>query len=171
MGKRGSYFYVIDAFVASTILILTIILIGSYSATETSVEKDVFLIEDVFIYLQGTEVRDADSPVIRYLLDNGLINRTEDPILTMMGKLYAKNESGCVECGRALRNYSKEMVEQNIPGWLGASLSINATIMYARSPQTLASANKHFASTRLIFYRINTTDMYGPIPTTIEVWQ
>ncbi|RME52882.1 hypothetical protein D6783_03660 [Candidatus Woesearchaeota archaeon] len=172
MGKKGSYFYVIDAFIASAIIIFTILFITRYAQTDSATPQNINVAEDFMLYLQGTDIRDTDSETVADILKSSVVNETGQTLLTLLTELhYLEKEKGCTLCGEQLYNLSKELIEDLIPPAFGARFLMNTTPYYTRQGQTASESMTHFTSQRLTFYQINDSAIFGPLTAHIEVWQ
>ena len=168
--KKGSYFYLIDAFIAGSIIVLTLIAVTKFLGGETGATQNVFLAEDYFAYMQGTELRDLHSDTVTNMIKDGVINRTDQDLLTTTIELYHRNQTGCGLCGEYLKNLTKETIDEFFSEDKGARYSINQTTIYERKTETERIARTKIVSRRMGFYTINPDEFYGPVTAKIEVW-
>jgi hypothetical protein len=169
MNKRGGYFFVLDVFIASAIIVLTLIIIFSSRVNTPPSETSYRIAEDFMGFLTTTEIRDISNPYKVNLTKGGFINDTRlnlVQVLAVLNYTHAKNSTGQSFASCFLESISNGVV----PAKYGMNYSIDGTSIYERNPETYPAANLVLSSRRVTFFRINAQGLYGPVISEVKIW-
>ncbi|MFH1073413.1 MAG: hypothetical protein V1743_08350 [Nanoarchaeota archaeon] len=175
MQKRGSYFFVLDVFIASAVLVLTLIIIFSSKVNTPAPDQPFLMAENYMNFLTTTEFRDIANPYKLNFTKSGYINDTritlDKAILTLD---YYKRTNGT-------QNYSSVFIESIsrgvIPEQYGFSYKINGTGIYSRGVDTYQDAQIVLTAKRVSYITIvpeetayGTKYIHGPVVTEVTIW-
>lgn len=169
MNKRGGYFFILDVFIASAVLTLTLVIIFSSRANAPPPETSYRVADDFMAFLTTTELRDISNPHKLNLTKGGFINDSTlnlVQVLAVLNYTNAKNTSGVLWMTIFMDSISAGI----IPEKYGMNYSINGTSIYERTPETYATANLVLSSRRITFFRINSQELYGPVISEVKIW-
>ena len=92
MKKRGAYFFVIDVFVASAIVILALILIFNFFLRRPETEQPRLYADDYMDFLLTTEVREFQNTYKWNLTQNGTITNTHQSLFDQILEFHNNSE-------------------------------------------------------------------------------
>lgn len=164
--KRGAYFFVIDAFIAASILAATFLIIFTLFIQAPSNKQSFTYAHDYLSFLTTTEARDFHHQDIQTLISNGDI----DGKRTLAQNVLLLNDVGKKENVSAILG----AVAENLP----ASLALNVTLqkpgmltkehLYSRNGTVQPTT--HLVA-RTIIYAVKSQDeILGPELLEVEVW-
>ncbi|MFH1916650.1 MAG: hypothetical protein ABIJ21_05265 [Nanoarchaeota archaeon] len=169
MDKRGGYFFVLDVFIASSIIVLTLIIIFSSRVNSPPPETSYRTAEDFMTFLSVTEFRDISNQHKLNLTRAGFVNDTALSLLQVIALLDytgAKNTTGFP--------YDQIFLESIIQGILpekyGYNYSVNGTAVLVKNPESYTGANLVLSAHRITFFRLNAQEIYGPVITEVRIW-
>ncbi len=166
-GRRGSYFFVLDAFMASAILILTVALVYGLFLTPPSSQQSFAYASDYLLFLTTTQLRDYSSDVVKQMVASEEINDTQATIASQL--LLFHNES---------RDDLAEKLLNDTATTLPAGLAIRVSVidgtggheLYGRGTAGAPWLPTHLASRSIEYATINDSAIYGPTVLLVEVW-
>ncbi|MFH1211881.1 MAG: hypothetical protein V1659_03040 [Candidatus Woesearchaeota archaeon] len=164
MNKRGSYFFVIDAFLAGVIVFITLTVILSSYANYPKTSQTESITEDYISVFLDTEMRDLENSYANKLDSQGLVSNPRRTVFEQIAELYFTNETSYA------KGFVKSLTEGIIPEQFGVAYIINDTMVYNRSIRTLDSASFLVSAKKLTFFRLNSTRVIGPVITEVKVW-
>ena len=167
-GKRGAYFFVIDAVVAGAIIVAALLLIfGSHSSKperQTTVQEG----EDFLDYLYSTSVREHDSTLINQMVDDGVITDLDRSLADQLVAFYYAGNT------TELTDFAQDISSFNVPPDRGLLLYINSTLIYNstlhKPMSTLNSSRLVLNPKRMSFLLVNQSALYGPVWIEVKVW-
>jgi hypothetical protein len=164
MHKKGAYFYVIDAFIASIIIVAAIIVLFSQFYTTSPSSQAYYTAEDFLSAMESTPVRNIDHPLVRAWLSNGTIT---DPQQSILNQISLFNASGQRQEASNLTRIIADQTAQNI----GLEVLIDGKRLYIREPRSQTSADSLLSARRIVLLRKNTTALYPPTIIEVRSWQ
>jgi hypothetical protein len=164
LGRKGSYFFVIDACIATIVIVGTLlVLYGSHtykpSATQSFAAADNFL-----GYLASTEIGSFDDPQVRSWFTQGLLNDTHAPLLR---QLAALNVSARNSEARTLANLTLGAV----PPQIGVDLRIAGQSYASRGTDTQSAAAVTVVAKRIVVVRTGAASAAQPVVIEVRTWQ
>lgn len=172
--RRGSYFFVLDAFIASAILVFTIVLVFSLFLSSRGTNQSFTYASDYLSFLSTTELRDYQSPVVDELVASGNITDTRKTIAQQLLTFY--NESGG-EPGSELHdawlllNESADLLPQDVAFNVSLHGSSWNYTLYNRSVDGLYDGRTHLAVRSVEYAMINRASIFGPLILEVDVWR
>ncbi len=174
MNKRG-YFFVIDALLASVIIISSILLMTSFRTTQHNTMQVDAIVNDYLQLLFTMECKDLDNTFYDQMVYEGLITYENNTIIEQVGelvyyyhkegdKLYLDNASGFIA---------------NITGpLLLDTYNINVTIddgtnlelLYNLTSIPIEDARLVYGQKKVAISRIPEGGMYGPFTVEVKLW-
>ena len=109
MNKRGAYFFVIDALIAASIIILSLIIIFTSHAIIPEAGPTLRMVEDYTDFLINTRVREFQGVYVQSLVDDGNITDQDNTLLEQLTEFYYYNESGIKNTTEIMWNFTQEI--------------------------------------------------------------
>ena len=167
--RRGAYFFVIDAFLAASILAFTLILIFSLFLNQRESEQSFTYAHDYLSFLTSTQARDYRNPVVTGMIQEGHIR---DPRLTLAALvLLFHNES---------KHENVTSILDSTVATLPLDLILNVTIhdsstgertsLYSRGAPDPERHTQHLSAKALQHVIVGENRLYGPLILEVEVW-
>ncbi len=167
--RRGSYFFVIDAFMAAAILSFTLMLVFNFFAQQRQAEQSLTYAQDYLTFLTSTAVRDYRDPVVTDLM-NG--NPVTNPRATLAEQVLLYNYSGQNDNATRLL----EAVAKSIPLSMGINVSVeemsppSSFSLYSRAISGgRSAATSHLVAKSLVYALVDQSTIYGPFVMVVEV--
>lgn len=88
MMRKGSYFFILDAFIAAVILFITLISINNAGIEEPIIQTTSFTSNDYILLLSNTELRDFSNSYMNYLRAEGAITDSRISVMEAVIDLY-----------------------------------------------------------------------------------
>ena len=126
MKKRG-VFFTVDAVLASSIIVITIIAVSSFYVNEIKTETIDYLAHDLIRILTNLKVSEIENAYAAELIAEGNITRLHNTILEQIGEFWSEDEM--VQASRFARN----ITEYLIPERLGVGIWVNEELIYSRN--------------------------------------
>ena len=163
--RRGAYFYVIDAFIASILIIGTLIIIFSQYSAQPIATQAFYTAEDLLSTMESTSVRGYDNPTVRNWLSNGTI---ADGQRTLIEQLVLFNVTG-----NAQNNTGKlaTIVGGTTPSHISIEILLNNQQFYVRETVPKNSASTVLSAKRIVLLRQGSTQLYSPVIVEVRTWQ
>lgn len=169
VSRKGSYFFVIDAFIAGTIVIAAIVIIFSGFFSQPPSTPAFYTAEDFFLFLDSTQLRDFDSPIVRAWTANGTINDSSVTLLEQLALFIARNN---VVEGQQLAS----VLGTGISGSVQYEIIVDSQSLYSSVPTSANPLDKDdasvfFSSKRIVLLRKQPSDVYPPVLVEVQTWQ
>jgi hypothetical protein len=162
--RRGSYFFALDAFIASLIIVAAIALVFTRFLSAQGATQAFYTAEDVLLVLETTNVRDLDSQLVRNWSLNGTINDTSLPVLEQLALF---NATGMNAQALSLANLSIASVPEHV----NVELSLAGQTYAQRVGVPKRDASVLFSSKRIVLVRKFPSDAYDPVLVEVQTWQ
>ncbi|MFH1650134.1 MAG: hypothetical protein ABIA93_06295 [Candidatus Woesearchaeota archaeon] len=160
--RKGSYFFVLDVFLAGAIVLTTLILIQTSQITAPE-ERTVTRSSEQFMdYLMSTDLRDSQNQFVQEHLigENASLQTT---LYEEILKLYFKHDP-------LLTPLLANLTEDAIQPSQGIMILINNTIKYNRSISTMNDSEVLVSTQKIGYYRENMTSFHGPTILEVRMW-
>ncbi|HJX06373.1 MAG TPA: hypothetical protein VJ461_06710 [Candidatus Nanoarchaeia archaeon] len=170
MNKRGAYFFVIDAMIASTIIIMSLIIIFSSHTTRTESNPTVRMLGEYLSFISTTKVRNFQGSYVQNLTNDGNITNRDNTLLGQLTEFYYYNQTGFKNTSIIMANFLQEINKGAIPDYRSLAFYINDTLIYQSQFITPDEAGLGLNMKKISFKRINDTYIYGPVIVEVRVW-
>ena len=170
MNKRGAYFFVIDALIAASIIILSLIIIFTSHAIIPEAGPTLRMVEDYTDFLINTRIREFQGDYVQSLVENGNITNQDNALLQQLTEFYYYNKSGIRNTTKIMWNFTKEISQGIIPEQRSFAVYLNKTLIYNRTNTLLQESSLVLNSKKISFKRINETYIYGPVILEVKIW-
>lgn len=164
MQRRGSYFYVIDAFIASIIIIGAIVLIFSRHAAQQQGKQPLYTAEDFLSAAETTQVRGLDSPLMRTWIANGTVDNPKRTLIQQLALFETKGEANNTA-------QLAEILASGTPQNMGIEILVNGNQRFIRQVSNQSTADTLLSSKRVILLRQSSTSLYDPAIVEVRTWQ
>lgn len=177
MKKRASYFFVLDVFIASAIMVLTLVIIFSSRANAPPPETSYLMAEDFMDFLATTEFRDTGHSMKYGLVNKSIIKDSSMSLLQVIAYLNYCEEVplSCPEWpdNKRTDDFIEELATGLIPEVYSVSYNISGIdgALYTRpSNSVLSNAFIILSARRVTYFRLDNDDLYGPVISEVTVW-
>ena len=186
-GRKG-YFFLLDAFLAMSVLVLGMLIVYSFRSYSPSQVQPILLAADVMESLSSNKVDDLAAietedltsigVYVQRLITNGNITTLENTLLEQIGEFYALNNT------ELARDFTRNITNVLVPSQYGFMLYIhddptdpdysiysvdfNVTVNDGLVPPNESSML--VTSKRIVSGIINGTVMWGPFIMEARVW-
>lgn len=161
--RRGSYFFVIDAFIASAILVFTLVMIFNLFVTPRDTQQSFTYAHDYISFLSFTQFRDYHDPSVEAL-------NVPDERATLAEQVLlfhnASNDSAAAVILAAAARSLPSTLALNVSLLVGA----NTTLLYNQSVNQIPSKRTHLVAKSISYALLNQSALYGPVTLQVEVW-
>ena len=162
-GKKG-YFFTIDAFLAIGVIIIGLVILASVRSYTPYDVQTLYLSRDFANDLGTVKMGDLNTPIVQYLIRNGIISSPENTVIEQIGSFYYTGENNV--SSYILQNITKGLV----PDKYGYDISIEDRLLYNTSVRPV-NPNMLLSTSRIAYGIINQSEMWGPYKVQIRVWQ
>ena len=173
--KKRGYFFILDAMLALTVLVMGIATILSAYVKVNPNAQVGLLSDDLLNFLSNNKIKDLNSPYAGIggeLWNQGAITDADNTLLQQAGIFYATNKPETAE--KSIQNVSAGI----IPPQFDYEVWINGAILYPKSPslehtQSKSSTKLMLTSKKITFGILNrtTSDLWGPYKAEVFVWE
>ncbi|HHE36602.1 MAG TPA: hypothetical protein ENL16_02195 [Candidatus Woesearchaeota archaeon] len=169
MNKRGAYFFVIDAFIAASIIFFSLILIFTTYNIRPDTGSTLRMLKEYTEFLTNTRVRDFQGDYVRNLTTNKNITSLDNTLLEQLVEFYYYNSSG-KNMSMIMWNFVDEVSKGVISEQRSFAVYINDTRIYNKTNKPLDESDLVMNSKKIVFHRINETYIYGPVVFEVSIW-
>jgi hypothetical protein len=169
MDKRGAYFFVIDAIIASAVLVAGIIFIFAAYPTPPDPDSSYRSLQDYMSFLESTKLRELPGNTISNLVASGDIKSTditiEDQVL-----LFSLNGASHAFIQDFMKNVSMGAVSADRNVFVTLDDGVSEEVVYNRSWKPSKSSSLFLSSRHIAFTKINESYLYGPVLIEVKLW-
>ena len=170
MNKRGAYFFVIDAFIAASIIFLSLIMIFTTYNIRPETGPTLRMLEEYTDFLMNTKVRNFQGDYVMNLTNNKNITNIDNTLLEQLVEFYYYNSSGVRNTDRIMWNFVDEVSKGAVSEQRSFAVYINKTLIYNITNKPLQESDLVMNSKKIVFQRINETYIYGPVIFEVKIW-
>ena len=171
--KRKGYYFIIDAFIGSAIIFMSLLIILNGGVRPTKIQYNYEMTEEYGSFILNTKIEDLSNSYVDQLRYDGYINDTKLTIMEQIDLFYYHNDT--THAGLMIKNITESLV----PEKYGFSYYIingsTHSNIYTRPsingiPINITDAAIVIASRKITFLQINSKTMFGPAVTEIKMW-
>jgi hypothetical protein len=169
VNKKG-YFFVVDAIIASTILLFGLFILFGSSIRMPEDTQPLTTTEDFTSILLYQPLSQSTNPYYTAVLLStpGLVNNQDATPLEELGYLmYKYNQTNNVVYLQHAQNFASSLMNESLEKRYGASIYLNNTLVYNRST---ARTTFQFSRATVVYVRVGTTQAIGPYPGEVQLW-
>ena len=185
--NKKAYFFIIDAFVGSAIIFLSLLIIFNSDFNILKVQNNYQLTEDYGSFIMNTKLEDINNDYLDELIAKGLVDDLKYTIMDQVTEFYYNAIYICDEsseegelCKSNNLSYATKFIQNVtdpiIPPKYGFSYiikdsqkHINITI-YNRGLEILPNAKTVIVSKKITYLPINQLTLFGPQITELKIW-
>jgi len=167
MNKRGAYFFVIDALIASSIILLSLIIIFTTYSLRPESSPTLRMVDDYTDFLITTKVKDLGVKNFTEFVETYNITNQDNTLMEQLTEYYYHTDKD------TMWNFTREIskgAKGIIPEQRNFAVYINHTLIYTRNSTPAQKADLMLSSKKLSFKRINQTYVYGPVILEVKIW-
>ena len=178
--NRKGYFFLLDAFLAISVLVLGILILYSFRSYSPSQVQPILLADDVMESLSSNKVGDLAGNIsgpgiyVTTLIRDGDITTMQNTLLEQIGEFYALNNN------ELARGFTMNITNRLVPSQYGFALYVNITNSSLDSADFNITVNEGLVqpaessmlvtSKRVVAGIVNETVMWGPFIMEARVW-
>lgn len=162
--RKGAYFYVIDAFIASIVIIGALVVLFSQFTSSSTSRQAYHTAEDFLATLTSTAVRNVDDTKVREWITNGTISNPQLSVLQQIGLFKAAGDT-------ASASYLTSIMAAQTTRNVGVEVLINNQQIYLKQATAQADADNLLSARRILLTRKDATTMYPPSIIEVKTWQ
>jgi len=164
MGKKG-YFFIIDAFIASTIIVIALMLIINSDERVPTIQNKYFLAEEFATFIINTNIEDMNNPVVNNWISAGFIKNSKNSLLEQITEFHFNTNDTLAT------NLISIIANGTVSDKNGFSYMIDTTTLYSRNAtHPLEDSKLIVTSKKIVYWEKNSTTLYGPAIVEIKVW-
>ena len=173
--KKRGYFFILDAVLGLSVLIIGVFLITSSYVDVPQPAQIALLSDDLLNFLSNTKVNELNNPYAGIggeLWTQGIITDADNSLLQQIGEFYAANKLDVAE--RFIQNVSEGVTP---PEFL-YEVWIDGIILYPITPSAehtkLKESSELLLTSKVITFGImnkTTSNLWGPYKVEVFVWE
>ena len=166
---KKAYFFTMDAFIATSIIVIGISLILFSRANKPYEMQTAFLSQDVIDTASSIKVYEiSDNEYVNSLIINGNITNTQNTVLEQLGEFCYRGMNDTAT------NFTEKVFLKTIPSEYNFQLLIkngsNILFNYTNG-RNMETSRVLISSKNIIFGQINDSTMWGPYMSEVRTWQ
>ena len=166
---KKAYFFTMDAFIATSIIVIGISLILFSRANKPYEMQTAFLSQDVIDTASSIKVYEvSDSEYVNGLIINGNITNTQNTVLEQLGEFCYRGMNNTAG------NFTEKVFLKIIPQEYNFQLLIkegNKILFNYTKGRNMDKSRVLISSKNIIFGQINDSTMWGPYMSEVRTWQ
>jgi len=173
--KKRGYFFILDAVLGLSILVIGVILITSSYVNVPQPAQVGLLSDDLLDFLSNTKVKELNNPyagIGGQLWNQGVIKDADNSLLQQIAEFYATNKIDTAE--KFIQNVSIGVVPQQFR----YELWVDGTILYPKTPTLEHIKSRNITNVLLTSKKITfgildkaTGNIWGPYKAEVFVWE
>lgn len=167
--KKG-YFFMLDAFIATSIIIFSLVLIFSFSSSRPYQMQGLFLAQDAMDIFTKTKVNELNNQFVLNLTAEGNITNTENTLIEQTAEFYILNKTQLAE------SFLVNVTIALVPSKYGFEVSIyNSTSRFSyiinQGTTNQSEAYLVLVSKEIISGMLEDYTLWGPMTAEVKIWQ
>lgn len=179
MNRRG-YFFILDAFIAATIIAISLVAIMNSDVAVEQRTKEYSQIDEITQFLMDTKLEDLDNQYVKTLIADGNITDPRNSIMEQVDLFYYKAKYVCstLPCSTLNYNLSRNLLKNVSEPVISQKYGFNYVIMdttinysvHNRSLDTRDASNFRIVNKRISYVRYNQTKTFLPHIVEFSIW-
>lgn len=166
---KKAYFFTLDAFIATSVIVIGIVLINLAHTNKPYEMQTVFLSQDVIDAASSIKVYEvSDNEYANSLIANGNITNTQNTVLEQVGEFCYRGMNNTAG------NFTEKVFLKTIPPEYNFQLLIkdgNNILFNYTNGKNMETSRVLISSKNIIFGQINDSTMWGPYISEVRTWQ
>lgn len=179
MNRKG-YFFILDAFIAATIIAVSLVAIMQSDVAVEQRARDYGQADEITQFLLSTKLEDLDNQYVKKLIAEGNITNPRNTVMEQIDFFYYKARYVCStpDCSMSnydlsrdlLKNISEPLISQKYGyNYVIIDTSINYSV-YNRSLETRNASDFRVFNKRISYVRYNQTRTFLPHIVEFSLW-
>ncbi len=179
MNRKG-YFFILDAFIAATIIAVSLVAIMNSDVAVEQRTRDYGQVDEITQFFLDTRLEDLDNQYVKTLIANGNITNPRNTIMEQIDLFYYKAKYVCTTPGCSMINYnlSRDLLKNVSEPVISQKYGFNYVIMdttinysvYNRSLETRNASDFRVVNKRISYVRYNQTRTFLPHIVEFSLW-
>ncbi len=173
--RKKGYYFIIDAFIGSTIIFLSLMIILNQGVRPTKIQYNYEMAEEYSSFIFTTKIVDVqNNPYVESLIIIGHINDTSLTIMDQVNLFYYRdNPADLRRAELMIENLTTTLIPEKysyVYNIIDPTAMPTVTRVSNRTTIDIDDARIVIASKKITFLQINSTHMFGPATTEIKIW-
>ena len=173
--RKKGYYFIIDAFIGSTIIFLSLMIILNQGVRPTKIQYNYEMAEEYSSFIFTTKIVDVqNNPYVESLIISKYINDTSLTIMDQVNFFYYQNNTADLKRAELMiENLSSTLIPEKysyVYNIIDPARNPTVTLISNRTTVDITDARVVIASKKITFLQINSTTMFGPATTEIKIW-
>lgn len=164
--KKASFFFILDMFLGSFILLITLILVFSFTFSEPELDNLQTKLNGFTTIVFKSPISSYSNDVLSELTQNE--NLLINPDMTMDEFVYFLVLNGKINNATSLIASMSSLI---IPSNMGLRYVVNNTEIYIQNEDKMNKSNALIADRKITFKVFNSTSYLDKTITEVEIWQ
>lgn len=179
MNRKG-YFFILDAFIAATIIAVSLVAIMNSDVAVEQRTKDYGQVAEITQFFLDTRLEDLDNQYVKTLIANGNITNPRNTIMEQIDLFYYKAKYICTthECSMINYNLSRDLLKNVSEPVISQKYGFDYVIMdntinysvYNRFLETRNASDFRVVNKRISYVRYNQTRIFLPHIVEFSLW-
>lgn len=166
--KKGSFFLV-DAFIGLSVLVLAVVIINNFSVQEPTTRQGYSTLQDYLDFLHSTEVRDYNNGYMEKSIREGYVTNLDDTLFVQIARFHSMQ--GPTFNGDENATKLVENTRKILPARYKLNYIIGGTRLTSDDLSTQDDASVLLVSKKIAFFIQEDGTMYGPETVEVTIWQ
>jgi len=164
--KKNAQYLTLDAFIASLILAVGLVIVLAARNSTPSTAQSELLSKDVASSLSSLKLKELNNPLVLKMAGDGTITNLDNTVLQQATEFYFTSQRP--SAFTLLQNVTSGLIPQRY----SFEVLINGELIYNRTTASQNTSPVLVSSRKLIFGVINKTAVvYGPTLAEVRLWQ
>ena len=174
INKKRGFFFIVDAVLAVSVLVVGIVLISTSYVKSPQQDQVALLSDDLINFLSSKKIKDLNNPYAGIggeLWNDGNITNGDNTLLQQIGEFYSTSQLNLSE--KFIQNVSVGV----IPTQFRYEVWMNSFILYPKTPSSEHMASRDNTKLLLTSKKItfgikdrSTDDIWGPYKAEVFIW-
>ena len=165
--KKG-YYFIIDAFIGSTIIFLSLLIILNGGIKPSKIQYNYEMAEEYSTFILDTKIQDLNNEYVNSLITSHVINDTTLTIMEQVDLFYYNNDTS--HANLMIQNLTEPLIPQKYSFSYNMIDGAKRTNIYNRTNINMTDAKLVVASKKITFLQISSSTLFGPVMTEIKIW-
>jgi len=167
---KKAYFFTLDAFIATSVIVIGIVLINLAHTNKPYEMQTAFLSQDVIDAASSIKVYEiSDNEYVNNLTESGNITNPSNTVLEQVGEFCSRGMNSTAS------NFTEKVFLRTIPQEYNFQLLIkdgnNMILFNYTKGKNMETSRVLISSKNIIFGQIDDATMWGPYMSEVRTWQ
>ncbi len=171
--QKKAYFFTLDAFIATSVIVIGIVLINLAHTNQPYEMQTTFLSQDIIDSASSIRIYElSDNEYVNNLIEEGNITNIQNTVLEQLGEFCSRDMN---DMNYTAINFTEKVFLKTMPQEYNFQLLIikdgsNILFNYTKG-RNMEKSRVLISSKNIIFGQINDATMWGPYMSEVRTWQ